>query len=214
MVTKREANRADLRKRLIDAAEARIGKQGLRGLKARDVTADAGCALGALYNAVEDLDQLVLLVNSRTLARLGDALADAVCADDTAIEKMQALGKTYAAFALNNTRHWSALFFHRLPEGVEIPDWHKKEHSILIDHLIAPLAEIRPDLAPPALRLRAGTLFAAVHGVVQLSLHGRFVGTPPELLASEVYALIDAMGRGSHLATANPRAPSGDDAGT
>ena len=59
---------------------------------------------------------------------------------------------------------------------------------------------MRPDLAPNALRLRAQTLFASVHGVVQLSLHGRFVGTPTESLASEVHALIEAMSRGTHLA--------------
>lgn len=78
MKTKREEQRDDLKKRLVDAAEARIAAGGLSGLKARDVTADAGCALGALYNVVEDLDRLILLVNSRTLARLGAALKAAV----------------------------------------------------------------------------------------------------------------------------------------
>ena len=48
--------RSDLRTRLIDAAEAEIAEKGLLGLKARDVTARAGCALGAIYNAVSDLD--------------------------------------------------------------------------------------------------------------------------------------------------------------
>lgn len=48
MRNKREEARDDLKKRLIDAAEARIAGGGLRGLKARDVTADAGCAPGGL----------------------------------------------------------------------------------------------------------------------------------------------------------------------
>ena len=78
MGNNRDAKRAALKERLIDAAEMVIAQNGLRGLKARDVTAQAGCALGALYNAVQDLDQLVLLVNSRSLARLGAALHDAV----------------------------------------------------------------------------------------------------------------------------------------
>ena len=77
MRNKREEQREGLKARLIDAAEARIAAGGLAGLKAREVTADAGCALGALYNAFDDLDRLVLHVNSRTLARLGVALAAA-----------------------------------------------------------------------------------------------------------------------------------------
>lgn len=196
MAGKRESNRADLRKRLIDAAERQIAEWGLRGLKARDVTSEAGCSLGALYSAVEDLDQLVILVNSRTLANLGAALRAATPEDASPADIMQALGGAYVEFALANPRLWSALFFHRLPEGAEVPDWHAKERVELIAQLIAPLAELRPDLSQDALRLRAGTLFSAVHGVVQLSLHGRFVGTPPDVLASEVQALIETLGRG------------------
>ena len=67
----------DLRTRLIDAAEVEIAEKGLAGIKARDVTGRAGCALGAIYNAVADLDELVQRVNSRTLVRLGAALAPA-----------------------------------------------------------------------------------------------------------------------------------------
>ena len=199
MGSKSKAKREALRFRLVDAAEARIAEQGLRGLKARDVTADAGCSLGALYNVVEDLDRLVILVNSRTLNRLGDVLRKAVPDDATPTETIQSLAHAYIDFAVDNSRLWSAIFFHRLPDDVEIPDWYKKEHAVLIEQIIAPLAEMRPDLGPEALRLRAQTMFAAVHGVVQLSFHGQHVGTPSEFLKSEVEALVEALTRGIHL---------------
>ena len=107
--------KTDLRTRLIDAAEAEIADKGLLGLKARHVTGRAGCALGALYNAVSDLDELVLRVNSRTLERLGAALAPASGAGGPAAVTL-ALADAYAVFALENRRLWSALFEHRLPE--------------------------------------------------------------------------------------------------
>ena len=200
MATTREAKRADLKRRLVDAAEAQVLDRGLAGLKAREVTAQAGCALGALYTAFEDLDMLVLHVNARTLARLGAAL-HAACPKDGAPEDiLQALAGAYVAFACANQRLWSALFEHRLPEGVEMPDWHRQDHAVLIAEIIAPLGRLRPDLEPDALRLRAQTTFAAVHGVVQLSLQGRFVGVPQARLAGEVAALVSAMTRGTHLA--------------
>lgn len=200
MATKNQTKREDLRNRLIKAAEAQIAEQGLKGLKARDVTSAAGCSLGALYNAVEDLDRLVILVNSRTLTRLGEALRQAVPQDASPAGTMQALALAYAEFAINNMRLWSAIFAHRLPEGVDIPDWHKVEHAVLIEQIIQPLSVMRPDLNGEMLRLRAQTMFAAVHGVVQLSFHGRHVGTPAEFLKSEVVALVDALTRGTHLA--------------
>lgn len=202
MTSKTDKKREDLRKRLIDAAESAIAEHGLRGLKARDVTARAGCALGGLYNAVEDLDQLVMLVNSRTLGRLGDSLKQAVPDNASPTETMQALAGTYVDFALENTALWSAVFNHRLPEGAEVPDWHKAEYPVLIAEIIAPLGQLRPDLSPDALKLRAQTLFASVHGVVQLAIHGRFVGAPLSALKSEVAALVDAMTRGIHLVRA------------
>ncbi|MEL7175411.1 MAG: TetR/AcrR family transcriptional regulator [Pseudomonadota bacterium] len=203
MRNNRDLKRQALKDRLIAAAEALIHENGLRGLKARDITAKAGCALGALYNAVEDLDELVTLVNSRSLARLGQALHDAVPAHATPQQTMHALAQGYVQFALDNTNLWSAIFNHRPANGAEIPEWHQQEYAVLIQEIIIPLAQMRPDLASDPLRLRAQTLFASVHGVVQLSIHGRYVGTPPDALADEVAALVDAMTRGIHLIQAN-----------
>lgn len=198
MGNNREERRAELQHRLIDAAEAQIAAQGLAGLKAREVTAEAGCALGALYTAFEDLDRLVLHVNSRTLARMGTALREAAAAageDPEAV--LQALAATYTDFALAHRRLWLALFEHRLPEGVEMPDWHRREHEVLITVIVPPLAKLRPDLDLAALTLRARTVFAATHGVVALALQGRFVGVPVELLRNEVAGLVETMARGA-----------------
>lgn len=195
MRNKREEQREGLKTRLIDAAEAQIAARGLEGLKARDITAEAGCALGGLYTAFEDLDRLVLQVNSRTLARLGEAL-QASARGQGPKEILAGLAQGYVEFAVQNFRLWSALFTHRLPEGIEAPDWHRAEHAVLIAQIIAPLAELRPDLAGEALQQRARTVFAAVNGVVMLSLTARFVSTPREALPGEVAALVDAMTRG------------------
>lgn len=200
MGNNREERRAELKARLIAAAEAQIALNGLGGLKAREVTAQAGCALGALYNAVEDLDMLVLHVNSRTLARLGGALRAAIPEGDPPPEAiMQALAATYVDFACKNRLLWIALFEHHLSETRETPEWHRQEHAVLIEVLLAPLARLRPDLDKAALVLRARTTFAAVHGVVLLALQGRFVGVPIDTLHEEVTALVSAMTRGARV---------------
>ncbi|MDA5095857.1 TetR/AcrR family transcriptional regulator [Aliiroseovarius sp. KMU-50] len=201
MGNKRDEKRAELRKRLIEAAEDQISQQGIDGLKARAVTAQAGCALGALYNAFEDLDMLIMHVNSRTLARLGAALRSALPEQETSPEEvMQALATRYVDFACENHKLWIALFEHRPPEGHEIPEWHRQDHAVLIEVIVAPLKQLRPDLDDQALVLRSRTTFAAVHGVVLLALQGRFVGVPMQDLRQEVSALVSAMTRGAHLA--------------
>ena len=189
----------DLKTRLIMAAEAEIADKGLLGLKARDVTQRAGCALGAIYNAVADLDELIMRVNSRTLERLGAALAPASGAGAAEAVTL-ALADAYAVFALENRRLWSALFEHRLPEGVEMPEWHRQEHDVLIARIVPPLHRLRPDLAEAEVHLRVRTLFGAVHGVVHLALQGRLVGVPEPLLRQEIAALVGALVLGAKVA--------------
>ena len=52
--------RENLRDALTDAAARAIADHGLSGLKARALADEAGCAVGAIYNVVADLDELAL----------------------------------------------------------------------------------------------------------------------------------------------------------
>lgn len=192
----RETKRDALRTRLIDAAEEEISTLGLSGLKARNVTQKAGCALGALYNAVQDLDGLIILVNSKTIKRLGDKLNDAAQSATSPEQALQVLAATYVDFAMSDNNRWFAAFNHRLPNDQDLPDWHQAEYLELVKLLAAPLSKLLPALSEDALVLRAQTLFASVHGVVQLSLHGQFAGAPRDALPDEVKALVQALTTG------------------
>ena len=197
----RAEKRAELQEKLIAAAEGLIAEKGLLNLKAREVTGRAGCALGGLYNAFDDLDTLIVHVNSRTLVRLGAALKAAVPDGAAPEAAFQALAAAYVEFARGNRRLWSALFEHRLPdEDVDWPDWHMQNHAVLVEMIVGPLAQMRPDLPPDALLLRARTIFAAVHGVVHMSMQKSVVGVPRDLLAGEVAALVESLARGAQAA--------------
>src|SRR5689334_17441304 len=69
--------RDKLRSSLIQAAERSISAAGLAGLKTRELARQIGVANGAVYNLVDDVDELILRVGSRTLARLDAALTAA-----------------------------------------------------------------------------------------------------------------------------------------
>lgn len=190
--TKREI----LKENLLNAAESRIKQHGLAALRARDVTKDAGCALGSLYNAYEDLDLLILAVNSRTLACLHEALQNASASQAAPDEKLLALALAYLEFGTENPNLWAALFDHRMPTGVHVPDWHLEEHALLIAQVIDPLAQLSPALDEATLALRARTVFSAVHGIVKLSLEGRFVALDPNAVRSELSEFVLQFLRG------------------
>lgn len=200
MAGKRETKREDLKARLIEAARNRIILDGLAKLRARDVTQDAGCALGGLYTVFQDLDELVLQVNSSTLSMIEKSLTPALAGKEDPVEQLRILARGYLKFARENRNLWAALFEHRLPDGVAAPDWHLEKHMFLIQFIARPLASLQPDLKGEDLQVRALTLFSAVHGIVSISLEGRFVGIPATRLDGELDDFVTLLAAGSTAA--------------
>ena len=186
--------RTQLRERLIDVAQEMIAAQGLDGLKARDLAAAAGCALGAIYTAFDDLDELILRVNARTLARLDDAL-DSAFGDAEAEQALQAMARTYLNFARKEEPSWRALFEHRLPPGVA-PPWYVDARNRLFNRLDTPLSQLLPGTNDLARAAFARTLFSAVHGVVALGLDEKIAETPPKLLDEQLEKLVRILADG------------------
>src|SRR4051812_33343794 len=113
---KAASRREKLKDALIDAAERTIERDGLRALRARDLAAEVGCAVGAIYNAVADLDELIYAVNARTLAAL-EATFTAAGIDtqpsDGATAQFVRLALAYLDFAVANPARWRAVFGHQ-----------------------------------------------------------------------------------------------------
>lgn len=185
----------DLKARLVAAGTDLIRDQGLKGLRARDIAERAGAALGGLYTVFSDLDGLILTVNSGTLKRLETALETAIPREAGIEDTFLSLSLAYLRFALAEKNLWAALFEHRMPEGVAVPDWHLAEHAFLIGLIAVPMAARMPEASAEDIAIRARTFFSAVHGVIAISLEGRFVGITPERLEEEVAALAGILAR-------------------
>jgi AcrR family transcriptional regulator len=193
--------REQQRTALILAAENRIESDGLAGLKARDLAQEIGVSLGAVYNLVSDLDELILLVSSRTLRRLGVALSEAtrypqtVSSRHEAAARLVAIALAYRRFASAHFNLWRTLFEHRMPVESTMPDWAVDDQLRLFSHLDAPLRVLTPSAGDEQRRLTGLTLFGAVHGVITLSFDRKLVGVPEPLLDQQLEALV-------HLAVA------------
>src|SRR6476660_10557604 len=110
--------REKLRQSLIEAAERGIATGGLAGLKTRELAREIGVANVAVYNLVEDVDELILRVGSRTLARLDAALTAAEREGPAAPnEILVRIALAYCDFAAENLELWRALFEHRMERG-------------------------------------------------------------------------------------------------
>jgi len=138
-----ESKREKKRQALIDAAEKMIRQGGLKCVKARQLAAHVGIALGQIYNLVGDLDEIILAVNSRTIHSLEKTLEQRLKALPlvSPSEKLTAIAIAYHHFARDNYHLWHALFDHQpLPEQKTWPDWVAQEH-LRPFQLLEPLLE-------------------------------------------------------------------------
>src|SRR3981189_2376973 len=144
--------RAKLREALILAAEKSIAGKGLAGLKTRDLARDIGCANGAVYNLVEDVDELILRVGSRTLARLDAALTAAESKGPAAPnEILVRIALAYCDFAPGNLARGRALCGPPRQRGKPIPQWAIEEQMNLFRHIFRPLSALFPNRSPEEL---------------------------------------------------------------
>jgi AcrR family transcriptional regulator len=186
--------RAKLREALIEAAERAIAAKGLSGLRTRDLADEIGIANGGVYNLVEDLDELILRVGSRTLARLDASLSLAeISGPTTPRETLVRIAIAYCDFAAENLELWRALFEHRMQPDKPVPDWSASEQLELFRHIYRPLAVLFPQRTAPRLGVTARSLFSAVHGMVALGLEQKLVAVPLNALRTEIATLVRAM---------------------
>jgi AcrR family transcriptional regulator len=188
---KTEIRRAELRVTLVNFAEDQIRREGLASVKARDLAREAGCAVGAIYNVVADLTELVMAVNGRTFTRIGQEVAGAVIGHEAEPpeRRLVILAHAYLNFAAENHHLWRALFDLELLDDDRVPDWYRTELQGLFRHIAIPVSQIFPALAGRELELMVRALFSSVHGMVLLGLQNRISGVP----RANIEAMIEAV---------------------
>jgi AcrR family transcriptional regulator len=197
-----DQRRARLRDALVIAAERTITQHGLGSLRARALAEEAGCAVGAIYNVVEDLDDLVLLVNARTLTALERDLAAADRVDEpadapnAAIARLVRMALAYLDFAAAQTPRWRTLFEHRMPAGRAVPAWYREQQQRLFAYVEELLLELQAEESRVRRALLARSLFSAVHGLVVLGLEEKLQTIPLPVLREQVRFVVTAIGRG------------------
>ncbi len=192
---------------MILAAERSIHAGGLAGLKTRELAREIGCANGAVYNLVADMDELTLLVGARTLARL-DAALIAAESDGPAlpVETLVRIALAYCDFAADNLQLWRALFEHRMTQGKPVPEWAVAQQMALFRHIYRPLVVLFPKRTTQQLSVTARSLFSAVHGMVTLGLEQKLIAVPVEALRTEIAIMVRAMIDGlTHQTLTSPR---------
>lgn len=177
MARRSDHSREEIRQMALNAAEAIVAVDGYKGLSARKVAAGIDYTVGTLYLVFENLDDLVLQVNGRTLDALYEWLrARRAASPNTRADtrdSLLALADAYIAYAETETPRWNMLFEYVAEQGNELPEWYLLKLGKvfgLAEAALKPLADHRSALE---IQQAARVLWASVHGICTLKIRQR-----------------------------------------
>jgi AcrR family transcriptional regulator len=173
MARRSDHSREELQEMAIKAAERIVVEQGYAGLSARKVAAAIGYTVGTLYLVFENLDDLILHVNARTLdrlhARMSESQAHCVDASDCLLQ----LGQAYIRFADEDPHRWAMVFEHRFSQAQVVPAWYQEKIERMFALVEEGLQPIAKQHTHAEITQASRALWGGVHGICILALAGK-----------------------------------------
>ena len=170
MARRSDHSREEIRGMALMAAERIVVEQGYEGLSARKVAAAIGYTVGTLYLVFENLDDLILHINARTLDRLHARMTELQANSGDASDYLLQLGEVYIRFADDDPHRWAMVFEHRFSDDRVVPAWYQEKIArmfAMVEEGLEPLANDRPQ---QEITQAARALWGGVHGICILAL--------------------------------------------
>lgn len=189
-------SRAELEALILDVGHHHMAEVGFARFSAREVAKRIGYAVGTLYNVFGSYDQLVAAINTHTFEQWAAHLEDRLKTVST--DRIAALVEGYFSFASEHPNLWMAIYDHRLPSDMAIPEALTQRRGALTDVVVREVASVLPPMTRDrALRL-ARSLVATVHGHCTFALNGSFAllgeTAPLEMATARVKESLAAAG--------------------
>ena len=170
MARRSDHSKEEIREMSLSAAESIVAGQGFAGLSARKIAKQIGYTVGTLYTVFDNLDDLILHVNSRTLDALYNNMRLAVNDCNEPQQCVLAMGRAYVDFATLNPQRWSMVFEHRLPEDVPVPDWFVNKVNKMFQLVQLQLTPMLGGQTQSSIDLISKTIWCGVHGICALAV--------------------------------------------
>lgn len=149
-----------------------MAAQGFAHFSARQVARAISYSVGTIYNLFPSLDHLLLAINTRTFMLWTDHLRSRL--ERAGSDRIRALVEAYFSFARENPNLWMAIYDHRLPPGMKMPEEDAQRRAVLTGIVVQEIAAVGPDQPLEQFQHLARSLIATVHGHCTFDLNGTF----------------------------------------
>jgi AcrR family transcriptional regulator len=172
MGRRNEHSREELKELALRAASAIVEDEGAAALSMREVARRIGYTVGALYLVFENLDDLIVHINERTVVELRGALEKIRGRANEPAQNLKLLVAAYLGFALLHTARWRLVFEHRLPEGQKAPPTYAPQTAAIFSLVGLRLREAGA-AHDGGIDELATALWSSTHGICMLAVSGK-----------------------------------------
>ncbi len=174
MGRRNDHSREEIRQMALDAGTQLLQQHGVAAVSARKVASRINYTVGTLYLVFENLDDLLLQINLRTLELMHDRLHNCVDTRQSPLSQLRKMAHAYLEFARENENRWRLVYEHE-------SHLRNETHEQYLQVSMAMLALVEQQLSrhasfePEDLQKQARALWGSVHGICMLSLSGKLL---------------------------------------
>jgi len=172
MARRSDHTRAQLEALILAEGHRHMAQVGFAGFSSREVARQIGYSVGTLFNVFGSYDRLIAAINTRTFELWTEWLQNRLAQDPP--DRLAALVEGYFSFAAENTHVWMAIYDHRLPPDVPLPEDYAERRGRLTELVVTEIAALLPAARQADAPRLARSLIATVHGHCTFALNGSF----------------------------------------
>ncbi len=174
--SRKEREREIRRKDIIDAAKMLFFNKGYENVSMNDIAQEAEMARGTLYQYFKNKNDIYAAIAIRAALILADMFKD-VAKDQTGIEKIKSLSRTYYEFYKKHTGYYHAYYhsgvfdYHSTPQMEKLKKIRKMNYQFVVDALKEGIADktIRHDIDPVATTLIMLSMSNNVNNIIPVT---------------------------------------------
>ena len=173
-VEEKERRRAEI----LDAAEALYAKEGWDLVTVDQVARGARLSRALVYVYFKDKEEILFAIGERAMGLLRDRFIAAAATQNLGIEKIEAIGRAYMAYAFEFPHYFDFCSRFQARSGSPEPGSHDLACRVAGDEAIGVVVQaiesgiadgsVRPSIGDPV--MLAVTLWSFTHGLAQLAM--------------------------------------------
>jgi len=188
MARRSDHSREELKELALQSAEQLLNDKPASELSTRQIATKMGYTVGTLYQIFNNLPDLLLHINARTLAGLYQECQKLSLSEQDNKSNIMAYANVYLQFSHKHPSQWELIFDNKILNENELPDWYLKQVNALFSLIEIQLTALSPTTNEQEITKTSRVLWSSVHGICMLSINNNLFAqsacTTEELIQS------------------------------